>query len=158
VTIAPGTAATLDIAAVTIPANPAGYTLQPGGLIQCTQNLGQTWAAPIPAASDVVLNLIAPGVYSPWSIGALSPNHSAISSADQQATIIAYAYQYVVSTPWPYVGPMFLYCWSDASAYNNAGPFGLTRIDGSAKPAIAALSAIAGTGGRSPGLGLPGYT
>jgi hypothetical protein len=158
VTLAPGATATLDITAVTVPSNPGGYTFQPGGLIQCAQNLGQTWTAAIPTASGALLNLLAPGVFSPWSIGALSQNPSAISSAEQQAALIAYTFQFVVSTPWPYVGPMFVYCWSDASSNNNAGPFGLTRVDGSVKPAIAALSAIAQTGGRSPGLGLPGYT
>jgi hypothetical protein len=158
VTIAPGGTATLDIAAVTVPSHPTGYTFPSGGLIQCAQNLGQTWTAAIPAASGALLNLVAPGVLAPSSIGALSQNPAAISSAEQQAALIAYAYQFVVSTPWPYVGPIFVYCWSDASSNNNAGPFGLTRVDGTVKPAIAALAAIAKTGGRSPGLGLPGYS
>ena len=41
-----------------------------------------------------------------------------------------------------YVGPIFVHCRSDASIAGNAGPFGLTRVDGSAKPALAALTAL----------------
>jgi hypothetical protein len=157
VTIAPGGTASLTIDPAVVPPVPSGYTFPVGGLIQGARNLGQTWTAAVPAANRALLNLLAPGVFTPWSIGALSQNPSALSSEEQQATLIAYAYQFVVSTPWPYVGPMFVYCWSDASSNNNAGSYGLTRVDGSPKPAIAALSAIAQTGGRSPGLGLPGY-
>ncbi|MFG2817958.1 hypothetical protein ACGFX4_00900 [Kitasatospora sp. NPDC048365] len=47
--------------------------------------------------------------------------------------------------PWPYVGPVFLYCWSDDGG--GAGPFGLVRVDGSAKAALAALTALTATGG-----------
>lgn len=158
VTVAPGTSATLDITAVSVPANPGGYRFPPGGLVQCGQTLGQTWAAAVPAATGAVVNLVPPGVAAPWPIPALGQRPSALSTAEQQAMIIAYAYQFVTSTPWPYVGPMFVYCWSDASSHNNAGPYGLTRLDGSRKPAVAALAAIARTGGRVPGLGLPGYT
>ena len=44
--------------------------------------------------------------------------------------------------PWSYVQAVFVYCWSDAGG--TAGPFGLARADGTAKPALAALTTAAG--------------
>ena len=156
----PASTATLHIESVTVPAalNSVIPPFPAGGVIQCSANLGQTWGVSVPEATRAVLNILAPGVYSPWAIGPLTQSPSAISSEDQQATNIPYSFQFVASEPWPYVGPMFIYCWSDASFSNNAGPFGLTRADGSAKPALAKLTAIAQTGGLSPGIALPGYT
>lgn len=159
-TLAPGGTATLDIEAATVPAvlNSIISAFPAGGVIQCAANLGQTWGVSVPAATGALLNIIAPGVYSPWAIGPLAQSPSAICSEDQQASTIPYSFQFVASEPWPYVGPMFVYCWSDASIGNNAGPFGLTRVDGTPKPALAKLTAIAQTGGLSPGIALPGYT
>jgi hypothetical protein len=45
------------------------------------------------------------------------------------------------TTAWPYVRAVFVYCWSDAGG--TAGPFGLVRADGTAKPALAALTSAA---------------
>jgi hypothetical protein len=156
--IAAGATASVPITQVTVPAIPAGYAFDQNlASVQCAQSLGQTWGEAVAAETSAVINLVPPGVLAPWSVVPPAQQPTAISSEDQQALLIAYALQFVVSEPWPYVGPMFVYCWSDASGQNNAGPFGLTRVDGSPKPAIAALAAIASTGGASYGLGLPGF-
>ena len=125
---------------------------------------GQSWTVMPPTGLSVNQSL-APGSVIPWSITAPPPTSPlsasslppTISSDSQQAAIIAQAYRFVAATPWPYVGPIFVYCWSDASVGNNAGPFGLTRLDGTAKPSLAALSATAGSGGLPPGPGIAGY-
>ena len=150
-------ATTLGIAATNVPGSSSAETVPAGGQVQCAQSLGQTWGAAVAAGSGAVVNLVAPGVLATWPVVPASQNPAAISSEDQQALLIAYALQFVTSTPWPYVGPVFVYCWSDASSENNAGPFGLTRVDGSAKPGLGALAALALSGGNAPGVGLPGY-
>ena len=156
--IAAQATASVPIDQVTVPTIPGGYAFDQNlASIQCAQSLGQTWGEAIAAAMKAVVNLVPPGVLTTWAVVPPSQQPDAISSEAQQALLIAYAFQFVVSEPWPYVGPMFVYCWSDASSENNAGPYGLTRVDGSAKPSIAALAAVAATGGRSYGLGLPGY-
>jgi hypothetical protein len=156
--IAAKSTGSVPIAQVTVPTIPAGYAFDQNlASIQCSQSLGQTWGAAVTAATKAVANLVPPGVLTTWAVVAPSQQPEAISSEAQQALLIAYAFQFVVSEPWPYVGPMFVYCWSDASSENNAGPYGLTRVDGTPKPAYAALSAVAATGGRSYGLGVPGF-
>ncbi|MBS2964481.1 hypothetical protein KGA66_15595 [Actinocrinis puniceicyclus] len=158
--IAPGAGATLNIESVTLPTVLNGVILKfpDSGIVQCATNPVQTWGTAIPAAADALLNILPPGVLATWPRGSAAPNATVVSSEEQQALIVPYSYEFVVSEPWPFVGPMFVYCWSDTSLGGSAGPFGLTRVDGTAKPALAALTAIAQTGGASPGLGLPGYT
>jgi hypothetical protein len=74
-----------------------------------------------------------------------------------QASIITQAVKSIVSgvaagsglvgsAPWPYVGPVFVYCWSDAGGA--AGPFGLVRADGTVKPALQGLTSVSQTGGK----------
>jgi hypothetical protein len=150
-------ATTLDIAPTAVPGGSAAETVPSGGQVQCAQSLGQTWGAAVAAGGDAVVNLVPPGVLATWPVVPAGQNPATISSEQQQALIIAYSLQFVTSTPWPYVGPMFVYCWSDASSENNAGPFGLTRVDGSAKPGLAALTALTQSGGNAPGLGMPQY-
>jgi hypothetical protein len=162
VTIPAGGNGTVGTTSATVPAFPSTYTgFEPTSAepatVQFDRGIGRTWASAVPATTRAVLNLVAPGVATTWSVVPASQAPSAISSEDQQALVIAAAYEFVTSAPWPYVGPMFVYCWSDASVGNNAGPYGLTRVDGSAKPSVAALAAVAQTGGASPGIGLPGY-
>jgi hypothetical protein len=148
---------TLDIGATSVPGGSSAPSAPAGGQVQCAQSLGQTWGSAIAAGSGAVVNLVAPGVLAPWAVVPLSQTPAIISSEAQQALVIAYGMQFLGSTPWPYVGPVFVYCWSDASGDNNAGPFGLTRVDGSAKPALSALAALGQSGGNAPGVGLPQY-
>jgi hypothetical protein len=157
VTVAAAAAATLEIAATAVPGSSSAETVPSGGQVQRAQSLGQTWGATVAAGSDAVVNLVAPGVLATWPVVAAGQNPATISSEEQQALIIAYALQFITSTPWPYAGPVFVYCWSDASSENNAGPFGLTRVDGSAKPGLAAVTALTQSGGSAPGLGMPQY-
>jgi hypothetical protein len=165
VTIEPGSTVTLDIGSVTVSAGgayPNGYAFTAvGGAIQAAESLGQSWPTAVPSTGtnsstgdpvQSVANIVAPGLLAPTSIGPLtySTLPAYIWSEAEQAWLITYSYQQVLSGGWNYVGPMFVYCWSDASNYYSAGSFGLTRFDGSAKPGLAALSAIGNRAGIEP--------
>lgn len=165
VTVEPGSTVTLDIAPVTVSAGgayPNGYPFPAvGGAIQAAESLGQSWPEAVQgtgtnsstgAPTQTVVNIVAPGLLAPTSIGPLTHSTlpTAIWSEAEQAWLITYAYQQVLASGWNYVGPMFVYCWSDASDYYSAGSFGLTRLDGSAKPALAALAAIGNRSGVRP--------
>ena len=165
VTIEPGSTVTLDIDSVTVSAGgayPDGYAFTAvGGAIQAAESLGQSWPKAVPSTgtnsstgepAQTVVNIVAPGLLAPTSIGTLTygtlPEY--IWSEARQAWLMTYSYQQVLAGGWNYVGPMFVYCWSDASNYYSAGSFGLTRFDGSAKPALAALAAIGNRSGIQP--------
>ena len=159
--IPPGTTATLTVDLTTVPGLPNGYAFPAGGAIQAlgTPLTGQSWPTAIPAQpTPTILEVLAPGLPSPTGIAAPGAAPSALMSEDQQALIITHSFQTVQSTPWPYVGPMFVYCWSDATSIYSAGAFGLTRVDGSAKPALGALTAIAQPSRGQQLQGLPGYS
>lgn len=166
--VTPGTTVTLTVQApggsggpVTVPGLPKGYAFPAGGAVQAMDAPlpGQSWPIAIPAQPQpTVLEVLAPGLPAPAAITAPGAMPSALMSEDQQALIITHSFQTVQSTPWPYVGPMFVYCWSDVTSFYSAGAFGLTRVDGSAKPALAALTAIAQPSRGQQLQGLPGYT
>jgi hypothetical protein len=151
VSIAAGATATIGVAARVVPSAVATVTaFGTGGAVQSVASLGRTWGGTgVPAEQNASLELTAPGVL----------NTGGLVSEDQQAQIIMQILGSVASgvpganamnaaTPWPYVGPIFIYCWSDASISYNAGPFGLTRVDGTAKAALTVLTArtTAGSG------------
>jgi hypothetical protein len=109
-------------------------------------SVGQTWGAAISAASALAVRLTPPAAATVW--GQISE--------DLQAAIIREVFRAITvgvpagtgslgSAPWPYVGPVFLFTWSDAGG--TAGPFGLVRADGTPKAALAALTAASLTGG-----------
>jgi hypothetical protein len=95
--------------------------------------VGQTFGAPVPAASSAAVTLAAPGVPMVW--GQLDE--------PGQAQLIADALRCLVSghpngtPPWPFATgtPVFLFCWADS----NAGSFGLERVDGTNKPSLTTL-------------------
>lgn len=159
--IGPGQTAILTIAPLKVPGIPTGRSCPAGGAVQApgAPLPGQVFPASIPAQpTPTVLEVLAPGLPAPAGITEPGALPAALTSEDQQALIITHAFQTVQSTPWPYVGPMFVYSWSDAAASYSAGPFGLTRVDGSAKPALAALTAIAQPSRGQQLQGLPGYS
>jgi hypothetical protein len=135
--------------AVTLPQLPTG-TVPPlaftgGGpvLIVSATGLGLPWGTAIPAATNASLHLLAPGV----------DNAGGLCTEPQQSSILQQALNHIVSgstgangeyaTPaWPYVAAVFVYCWSDASLGTNAGSYGLTRVDGTAKTALTVLTAF----------------
>ncbi|HWG24106.1 hypothetical protein [Actinospica sp.] len=112
-----------------------------GSVIQAS--VGQTFGTAVPAGAHVIVYVYPPGV----------AQNGAVSEATQ-ADIITQTFTaietgvpadsgtgVVGAGPWPYVQAVFVYCWSDAGG--TAGPFGLTRADGSSKPALAALTTAA---------------
>jgi hypothetical protein len=124
-------------------ATPA-YSYPVGSLVRGL--VGQTWGSAVSAGTSVAGTVLAPGVA------------AAFGQVDEatQAAIIQQAFKSIVSgipagggsigtNPWPYVGPVFLYCWGDNGG--TAGPFGLVRVDGTVKGAVAALTTVATTGG-----------
>ena len=109
-------------------------------------SIGQTWGAAINAASSVSANIVAPGVAVAYGM----------VDETTQAAIITQVFRSVVagipagpglvgSVSWPYVGPIFIYTWGDPGG--GSGAFGLTRVDGTAKLAITALTTASITGG-----------
>lgn len=140
--------------AVTLPNTPTGtippIALAAGGpvlALSSTGLTGQTWGAAVPAAENAALTLLAPGVA---DSGGLSAEEQQSAIIQQSLNAIAHGVPGIdgqhPTPPWPYIGPVFVYCWSDASLGSNAGPFGLTRADGSAKAALTVLTAF-GPGG-----------
>jgi hypothetical protein len=127
---------TIAIGGVTPAADyPAGSVIQ--------ASLGQVFGTAVPAGVHTIVYLYPPGV----------EQDGAVSEA-VQAQIITQVFTSIESgvpagdgnvgtTPWPYVQAVFVYCWSDAGG--TAGPFGLVRADGTAKPALAALTSAAAT-------------
>jgi hypothetical protein len=103
-------------------------------------SVGQSWGTAIAATASQAITLTPPGVA------------TAFGQVDEatQAASIRQVFQAITagvpgSGPWPYVGPVFLFCWSDAGG--TAGPFGLVRADGTPKAALAALTTVSRTGG-----------
>ncbi|WP_371478567.1 hypothetical protein [Kitasatospora sp. NBC_00315] len=138
VTTVPGAATGVPVGAVTPAyAYPVDSTVRGA--------LGQGWGGAT-AGVDATVELLAPGVAEvPSTVG-----------EPVQAALISQVFRSLVSGvpagggtpgagPWPYVGPVFLYCWSDDGGA--AGPFGLVRVDGTAKAALAAVTALSLTGG-----------
>ncbi len=131
-----------------IPVNSAtpAYSYPAGSLVRGL--VGQTWGSAINAATNVAATIVPPGVASVFGM---------VTEA-LQAQIIQQAIQSIVSgtpagtglvgsPPWPYAGPVFIYTWGDPGG--GAGPFGLTRVDGAVKPAIAALTPSYLSGGTA---------
>jgi hypothetical protein len=105
-------------------------------------SVGQTFGAAISAASGVTCSLAGPGV----------PTVFGMVDEAMQAQIIATAFLSISfgvagtsgpgASAWPYIGPIFVYCWQDS----NAGAFGLVRGDGTPKPALASMGNAIETG------------
>ncbi|MFE0326322.1 cellulase family glycosylhydrolase [Streptomyces sp. NPDC058960] len=138
------TTSTSGTTAIPIASATPTYSYPVGSLVR--GSVGQTWGVPINAGSNVTATILAPGV----------ANAFGTVTEQMQADIITQSIRSIVrgvpagsglvgSPPWPYAGPIFVYCWSDAGG--GAGPFGLTRVDGTVKPALAALTSVVATGG-----------
>jgi hypothetical protein len=96
---------------------------------------GQAWGTAISEASGLAVRLTPPGV----------ATVRGQVSEDLRAAIVREVFRSITvgvpsgtGFPWPYVGPVFLFTWSDAGV--TAGPFGLVRADGT--PPKAALTAL----------------
>lgn len=140
ITTSTTTETTIPVSSVTPTADyPAGTN---GSVIQAS--IGQTFGTAIAAGAHLIVYVYPPGVAQDGAV-------SETSQADiitQTFTAIETGVPADASTgvigagPWSYVQAVFVYCWSDAGG--TAGPFGLTRADGTSKPALAALTAAAG--------------
>lgn len=141
-----GAATTSTAATTTIPISSAtpAYSYPVGSLVR--GSVGQAWGTAISAGTSVSATILAPGV---------SPAFGMLDEATQ-AQLITQVFKSIVSgvpagggmigsPPWPYAGPVFIYSWGDNGG--GAGPFGLTRVDGTVKPALAAVTTAASTGG-----------
>jgi hypothetical protein len=141
-----GSVTTSTSGTTTIPINSATptYSYPVGSLVRGL--VGQTWGTAINAGTSVAGTILAPGVASAFGM---------VTEATQ-AQIIQQAIQSIVggvpagtgligSPPWPWNGPVFVYTWGDNGG--GAGPFGLARVDGTLKPAAAALTTTYTNGG-----------
>jgi hypothetical protein len=109
-------------------------------------SVGQSWGKAIATGSNQVITLTPPGVASAFGQVDEATQAASISQVFEAITAGVPAGNGLQSSgPWPYVGPVFIFCWSDAGG--TAGPFGLVRADGTPKAALAALTTISRIGG-----------
>jgi len=109
-------------------------------------SVGQRWGSAIKIASNQAITLTPPGVATAYGHVDEPTQAAIISQVFQSITCGVPAGNGLLgSAPWPYVGPVFIFTWSDAGG--TAGPFGLVRADGTPKAALAALTTISRTGG-----------
>jgi hypothetical protein len=106
---------------------------------------GQTWGSMIHTATGLAITLTPPGVVTAWKQVTEATQAAIISEVFTSITAgVPAGSGSLGSDPWPYVGPVFLFTWSDAGG--TAGPFGLTRADGTPKASLAALTTATHTG------------
>lgn len=144
-TSASATTSTSGNTTISVTSATPAFSYPTGSLVR--GSVGQTWGSAISTGTSVAAKVLAPGVSDAYGI---------VDEATQ-AAIIAEAFRSIVSgipangtspgsTRWPYVGgPVFIYCWGDNGG--GAGPFGLVRIDGTAKPVLQTLTTVSQTGG-----------
>lgn len=141
-----GSATTSTSGTTSIPINSAApvYSYSAGSLVRGL--VGQTWGSAISAGTSVAVTILAPGV--PSAFGMVTEAFQASSIQQNFQAIVSgipAGSGLVGSDRWPYIGPVFAYCWSDGGG--GAGPFGMVRADGTIKPSLAALTSVALTGG-----------
>ncbi|MGW8702273.1 cellulase family glycosylhydrolase [Streptomyces eurythermus] len=143
-TSASATTSTSGTTTISVTSATPGFSYPVGSLVRGT--VGQTFGTSISAATSTAVTVLPPGVAAAFGM---------VTEA-VQAQIIGQVFQSIVrgvpagtgvigSAPWPFAGPVFLYCWGDGGG--GAGPFGLTRVDGTVKPALAAVATAYTTGG-----------
>jgi hypothetical protein len=142
-TTADATTSTSTTTSISISSVTPGFPLGTTTRVQAA--VGQTFGASISSSSSATVSIVPPGV----------PTVAAQVDEATQAQIITAVFQAVTrgaasagsgpgASAWPYVGPIFIYCWTDS----NAGGFGLMRGNGTtAKPALAAMSTAIAKGG-----------
>ncbi|GAA2150988.1 hypothetical protein GCM10009760_45900 [Kitasatospora kazusensis] len=137
---------TATAAATTVPVTgftPA-HSYAAGSVVQGPA--GQLWGSAVAAATGRSATLTPPGVATAYGQVDEPTQAAIISQVFRSITVgVPAGSGSLGSDPWPFVGPVFLFCWSDAGG--TAGPFGLVRQDGTPKAALAALTALARTGG-----------
>jgi hypothetical protein len=141
-TAAVTTSTTATRAVPITPATPT-YTYAAGSPV--TGSIGQTFGVAVPAGAGATVTLAAQGV--PFVFGLVDEaTQAAIITESFRAVVrgVAAGAGVVGAPAWPYVHgtPVFVYCWADS----NAGMFGLERVDGTLKPAVAAVRNIAQLG------------
>jgi hypothetical protein len=141
-----GSATTSTSGTTTIPVNSAtpAYSYPVGSLVRGL--VGQTWGSAISTGTSVAASVLAPGVAAAFGLITEAAQAQAVQQAIQSTVSgTAAGTGLIGSPPWPYAGPLFVYCWSDAGG--SAGPFGLVRADDTAKAALQTLASTAATGG-----------
>lgn len=117
-------------------ATPA-YSYPVGSLVR--GSVGQTWGSAINAGTNAAVTLLAPGVASAFGMVDEATQANILSQGLKSLAYgVAAGSGLIGSAPWPYAGPVFVYTWGDAGG--SAGPFGLTRADGTVKQAVSALT------------------
>lgn len=138
------TTSTSGTTSIPITSATPGYSYPVGSLVRGT--VGQTFGSAITSGTATAVTILAPGVATAYGMVTEAFQAQVITQVFRSIVAGVPADTGVVgSSPWPYAGPVFVYCWSDAGG--SAGPFGLTRADGTTKPALAALTTAWTTGG-----------
>lgn len=109
-----------------------------GSVIQAS--IGQTFGTSVPEGGHAIVYVYPPGVEQDGSVSEATQAETITQVFTAIETGIPASSGVVGAGPWPYVEAVFVFCWSDAGG--TAGPFGITRADGTPKPALAALTSL----------------